>query len=330
MQGYRRDVHGRRRILLVVALAAAAAAALVAAAVVSSDGGSATTKAGKPEPRPGRPPLSFALGFRTDAEARDLERGTRLYQQGKLEAAGALFTKHDSIEAKVGAAFASWPEGAYDRMEQLAKLYPELAVVQLHLGLARLWARRGDPLAAWRSAIEAQPDTPYAVLAGNVLHPKLPRGLPAFVPSFSAPVEITRLAPQRQLPELRRRAERGGVREQLLYGVSLQRVGRPVSAARAFEDAARGAPHDAEAQVAAAVGAFDKDEPATAFGRLGPLTRRFPNEPTVRFHLGVLLLWTGQIDAAERQFRLASRTKPGSPLAREAAAYLETIRHARS
>jgi hypothetical protein len=67
-----------------------------------------------------------------------------------------------------------------------------------------------------------------------------------------------------------------------------------------------------------------------AFGRLGPLTRTFPREPTVRFHLGVLLLWTGRIDEAARQFRLASKTRPGSPIAREAARYLRTIRQARS
>ena len=319
----------RRRIVLLVALAAAAAAALVAAAVVTSDGGSATT-AGKPDPRPGRPPLSLALGFRGDAEARDLTRGAEAYARGDGHAAGVLFAQHDSLEAKVGLAFATWPEGTFDRMEQLAKLYPQAAVVQLHLGLARLWAQQGDPTQAWRAAIDVEPDTPYAVLAGNVLHPKLPRGLPAFIPSFAAPPAITRLAPARQLDALRRRAENGGTRERLLYGVGLQRVGRPVSAARAFEQAARLAPADVEAQVAGAVGQFDKEEPARAFGRLGPLTRRFPGEPTVRFHLGVLLLWTGRIDEAERQLRLASRTKPGSPLAREAVRYLETIRKARS
>ena len=90
------------------------------------------------------------------------------------------------------------------------------------------------------------------------------------------------------------------------------------------------APNDVEAQVAGAVGRFDKGRPAAAFGRLGPLTNRFPDEPTVRFHLGVLLLWTGRIPAAERQFRLAARADSGSPLAREAARYLETIRRARS
>jgi tetratricopeptide (TPR) repeat protein len=328
--GYRRGISARRRIFLLVGLAAAAAVAVVAVSVVSSDDGSTIATAGKPEPRPGRPPLSFALGFREDTEARDLARGAQLYQRGQLHGASALFAKHDSLEAKVGSAFASWPEGTFDRLEQLAKLYPEHAVVQLHLGLARLWAQQGDPLEAWRAAIDAEPDTPYAILAGNVLHPKLPRGLPAFVPSFSAPPEVTRLPAARQLNALRERARSGSVREMLLYGVGLQRVGRPVSAASVFAQAATRAPRSPEAQVAGAVGQFDKAVPERAFGRLGPLTRRFPNEPSVRFHLGVLLLWTGRVDAAERQFRLASRLKPGSPLALEAARYLETIRKARS
>ena len=320
----------RRRVVLLVALAAVAAVAVVAFAVVSTDGGSATTGQETPQPRPGRPPLSFALGFRDDAEARDLARGATLHGRGNGDAAAALFEQHDSLEAKVGAAFATWPDGTLERMEQLAKLYPETAAIELHLGLARLWAQQGDAVAAWRATIEADPDTPYAVLAGNLLHPKLPRGLPAFIPSFTAPESVTRLPPDRQLDALRVQAERGGVRELLLYGVGLQRVGRPVSAGRVFGQAARSGSGDVEAQVAGAVGRFDKDEPAAAFGRLGPLTRRFPTEPTVRFHLGVLLLWTGRIKAAERQFRLASRQRPGSPLAQEAARYLETIRKARS
>jgi Flp pilus assembly protein TadD len=185
-------------------------------------------------------------------------------------------------------------------------------------------------VAAWRGVIDAAPDTPYAIVAGNLLNPQLPRGLPAFIPSFSAPVAITRLPPARQLAALSRAAAKGGVREQLLYGVGLQRVGRPVSASRVFTLAARRSPGDVEAQVADAVGRFDKDAPELAFGMLGPLTRTYPNDPTVRFHLGVLLLWTGRIQAAERQFGLAVRAQPGSPLAREAARYLATIRRAKS
>jgi tetratricopeptide (TPR) repeat protein len=311
---------------------ALAAVAVVAVAILSSDDGSAgaaetTTTTGL---REGRPPLSFALGFRTDAEARDLARGQSLYARADTAAAAALFAKHNSLEAKVGAALARWPEGSLDRLEQLAKLYPDAAVVQLHLGLARLWANSGDPVDAWRAALDSEPDTPYAVVAGNLLHPDLPRGLPAFIPSFTAPTSITKLPPARQLEALRVAAIDGGVREQLLYGVGLQRVGRPVSAARIFDRAAKTHPDDIEAQVAGAVGRFDKDAPAQAFGRLGPLSGTHPNEPTVRFHLGVLLLWTGRIGQAQRQFRLAAKTRPDSPLAREAVRYLETIRRARS
>ena len=322
----------QRRVALLVAAIAVAAVAVVAAAVLSSDGDSAgaPTETTTPELRAGRPPLSFAFGFRADPEARDLARGAALYQRGDTDAARAIFARHDSLEAKVGAAFAAWPDGTLDRLEQLAKLYPEVAVVQLHLGLARLWANQGDPVEAWRAVVDAEPDTPYAVVAGNLVHPDLPRGLPAFIPSFAASPAIARLAPARQLDALRRAAERGGVRDQLLYGVGLQRVGRPISAARVFDRASRRFPTDVEAQVAGAVGQFDKDAPERAFGRLGPLSQTNPNEPTVRFHLGVLLLWTGRIQGAERQFRLASKAQPGSPLAREAARYLETIRKARS
>ena len=320
----------RRRVALLVALVAAAAVAVVAVAVVSAGGESATPTTEEAGLRPGRPPLAYALGFRADREARDLARGAALYGRGETADAAALFARHDSLEAKVGAALASWPEGSLDRLEQLGKLYPEQAVVQLHLGLARLWANEGDPLTAWQAAAEAEPDTPYAILAGNVLHPKLPRGLPTFIPSFEAPAAVTKLPAGRQLDALRVRAERGGIRELLLYGVGLQRVGRPVSAAGVFEEAARQAPRDAEAQVAAAVGAFDKANPALAFGRLGPLSRRFSGAATVRFHLGVLLLWTGRVGEAERQLRRASRTQPSSPLAREAKRYLAAIRKARS
>jgi tetratricopeptide (TPR) repeat protein len=324
-------VSARRRVALLVGAVAIGAVAVVAVAVVSSDGGSAASPSTtKPTLRPGRPPLSLSLGFRTDAEARDLARAEALYARGDTKAAAALFAKHDSLEAKVGLALAQWPDESLARLEQLAKLYPGFAVVQLHLGLARLWSNEGDPVAAWRAALEAEPDTPYAIVAGNLLHPDLPRGLPAFIPSFAAPASVTRLPPARQLAALRAAAERGGVREQLLYGVGLQRVGRPVSAARVFDRAARSDPKDVEAQVARAVGQFDKDAPEPAFGLLGPLSATHGNDPSVRFHLGVLLLWTGRIKLAEHQFRLAAHTQSGSPLAREAQRYLETIRRARS
>ena len=318
----------RRRVALLVSLLALAAIGVVAVAVLSAGGGSSASTPPDARPRAGRPPLSLVLGLRADPESRALARAAALYDSGRPGAAARIFARYDSLAARVGAALAAWPSRSLERLEELANLYPASGVVQLHLGLARLWAAQGDPTAAWQDAQDADPDSPYAVLAGNLLHPNLPRGLPAFIPSFSAPPRIARLPADRQLAALRALALHGGARGWILYGVGLQRVGRPVSARRAFDRAARLAPNDPQARVAAAVGLFDKDDPTPAFAHLGPLTRVFPHEPTVRFHLGVLLLWTGRIQAAERQLRLAARTRPGSPLAREAARYLETIRRA--
>jgi len=319
----------RRRVALLVALLALAAAAVVAVAVLTSGRGNSASTVADAKPRPGRPPLSILVGLRSDRESRALVRAAALYGDGHARAAGRIFERYDSLAARVGAAVAAWPNGSLERLEELANLYPKSAVVQLHLGLARLWAGKGDPTAAWQDAQDADPDSPYAIVAGNLLHPNLPRGLPAFIPSFSASPRIASLPADRQLAALRTRALHGGAKDWILYGVGLQRVGKTISARAAFAHAARIAPHDAEARVAAAVGLFDKDDPTPAFANLGPLTREFPHDPTVRFHLGVLLLWTGRIPAAERQLRLAVRTRPASPLAREAARYLETIERAR-
>ena len=320
----------RRRTALVVAAVAFAAAGVAAAAVLSAGGGSeSSASATTPKLRPGRPPLSFALGFRTDPEARDLAQGAALYGRGDTAAAASVFARHDSLEAKVGAAFAEWPNGSLDRLEQLAKLYPDSAVVQLHLGLARLWANEGDPVEAWRAVLDEAPDTPYALVAGNLLHPELPARPARVHPVLLGAASVTRLPPRRQLAALRAAAG----------GAECARASSTASGSSAWEGPCRRRasstrrrrqfPNDVEARVASAVGHFDKDSPADAFGRLGPLTRTYPNEPTVRFHLGVLLLWTGRVDEAKRQFRLASRLQPGSPLAREADRYLETIRKAR-
>jgi hypothetical protein len=71
-------------------------------------------------------------------------------------------------------------------------------------------------------------------------------------------------------------------------------------------------------QTAAAVGAFSKEQPVRAFGRLGPLTGRFPQAAVVRFHLGVVLLWTRKLPKAEEQLRLAVAAAPSSVFAKQA------------
>lgn len=311
----------RTRTSLVVAALALAAAALVAGAAVLSaderDSGAET--AVEPQPREGFPPLSLSLGVREDEEARDLRRAAELYEAGRRGEARRIFARYDSLEAKLGAAFASWPESE-DRVEQLGALYPRSALVQLHVGLARFWAGTGGALSAWREARDVEPDTPYAVRADDLIHPELAPGLPVFVPSF--PFSVQGESASDQLESLR--ADRS-VRGRILYGVALQRLGRPVSARRAFAEALRLDPDGVDALVADAVGRYEKSDPSRAFSRLGPLTRRFPNAATVRFHLGVLLLWQRDVTEAKRQLRLAQAGAPGSRIAQEAGRYLDEL-----
>ncbi len=247
---------------------------------------------------------------------------SQIYDDGRRAQAGRIFSRFDSLEAKLGAAFAAWPR-TEDRVEQLGALYPRSALVQLHVGLARLWAGAGDAGGAWREARDVEPDTPYAVWADDLLHPELAPGLPLFTPSF--PYRIEGDTPAAQLETLRASRTARGL---LVYGIALQRLGRPVSARRAFADALRLAPNDVDALVADAVGRYEKSDPAGAFSHLGPLTRRFPGSATVRFHLGVLLLWQGDLREAKRQLRLAQAAEPGSRIAREAGRYLQEVEKA--
>lgn len=313
----------------VVALTAAAAVAAVVLVVgiVSLQADPAPPAAAGPTPREGAPPLTLELGVRADPDAVALRRATRLYADGKRAAAGRAFARLDSLEARVGRAFAAWPEGTVDRLNRLAGLHPQDAVVQLNLGVALFWAGLPGAEDAWRSAAASEPDSPYAVAAGNLLHPDYARGLPVFVTTAPLPAGLDELAPAAQLDLLRRNAARS-VEGKLVYGVALQRLGRPRSALRVFSEAARRAPGDVEAQVAAAVGRFDKARPAEAFSRLGPLTRRFPGRATVRFHLGLLLLWSGEVKQARSQLTRAAAAEPGSPIAGEARRYLDELRKA--
>ena len=265
------------------------------------------------------------LGVRTDAEAVALRRAAGLYEAGKTQEAGAIFARYRSVEAEIGAALAGWPSG-FGEIARLAAMFPARSVVQLHYGLALYW--RGDDagaVAAWRVARKAQPDTPYSIRAEDLLHPKFPRGLPDFVPSFPAPSELSRLAPPNQLAYLRGRAKTGGVREKLLYGVALQRLGHQLSALGEYRAAAALAPLDPEPQVAVAVARFDKADPSHTFALLGPLARRYPKSQSVRFHLGVCLLWLGSLDQAKRELGLARSAGPRTTLGREAHQFLAKL-----
>jgi tetratricopeptide (TPR) repeat protein len=313
----------RARIIVIAGAAAClAAGGTVALAVITSNGkgGSET----KPVPLSGAPPLALDLGVRTDPEATALRRAERLYSSKRRAAAGRIFSRYHSPAAQVGAAFAGWPGSGLATLQRLAQEHPQDSLVLLHLGFANLWAGDSEQAtAAWRRAAFAQPDTMSAQRADDALHPGFPPGEPLFVPSFVPPARLARLSPPRQFERLAKDAAKQDARAKLLYGVALQRLGRRSSARRQYDAAARLDPNDPEARVAAALGRFDKSKPSAAFSRLGPLTKRYPHAATVRFHLGLMLLWLaraqpGALAEGKRQLRLAQKEQPGSPLAREA------------
>jgi len=206
--------------------------------------------------------------------------------------------------ADVRSAFALPGKQAVLALEPVAQAAPRDAVVQFNYGVALFCAGYLDEAAqAFRTAKSAGRDTLYEMRADEVLHPQYFTPADGLYPVF----QQTRPYPL------------------LAKGVLLQRRGHQHSAERVYARAARLSPRDDEAQVAAAIGRFDEDNLAASFSRLGPLVNRFPRSQSVRFHLGLLLAWTGQGDEAVRQFRLARQLGPATVLGREAAAFLSRL-----
>jgi predicted Zn-dependent protease len=324
-------VDSRIRTYLFVGFAAALAAGLVVATVAFTRTSTGARRSPSPQPaasKPrGAPRLLLDLGVRTDPEAKALRRASGLYDAGRRHAAGRIFRRYHSLQAEVGAAFAAWPDAVVANLERLAGEHPRDAFVQLHLGLAEFWrGRAGRAEQAWRAAAARDPDTASAVHADDLLHPRLPPGLPEFVPTFPFPRKLAALTPPQQFAALSAAARRGGTRPKLLYGVALQRLGKPVSAELQFAAAARAAPADPEALTAAAVGRFTKSNPSDAFARLGPLAKRFPHAQSVRFHLGLMLLYLRQVTPARRELRLARIEGPQTVLGKAAGALLGQLR----
>jgi Flp pilus assembly protein TadD len=129
----------------------------------------------------------------------------------------------------------------------------------------------------------------------------------------------------RQLARAELLSRRGGAQGKLVYGLMLWRLDRRVSARRQLDAAAQLAPNDPAILTAAAVSRFTKRNPAAAFARLGPLSGRFPHAAVVRLHLGLLLIWTKQVEKGARQLRLAVDEQPRSVYAEEAKRLLSAL-----
>ena len=312
------------RIWTIVGVVAVAAAGVTVGGTLLTRTGTGGSKQSTPSRPTGVPPLVLDLAVRSDAEAVELRRASAIYD-GVQESTGAaaarkraearaIFSRYRSLEAQEGAALSWWPEGA-ETVTELARENPRSALAELEVGFVALWqGRTGAAEVAWRKVKRLDPNSEYAVRAADFLHPKDVPGLPFFVPTTPFPPVLDRLSPPKQLAFLAARARTGGATEKIHYGVALERIYRPVSALDQFQAAARLAPNDPDARVAVAVGLFDKDRPQVAFGHLGPLTEIFPKAATVRFHLGLLLVWIGQLQAARPQLERVVAAGP-SPLA---------------
>jgi tetratricopeptide (TPR) repeat protein len=302
-------------VFTVVGLAAVVAVgAVVGATLLQSPARKATPNGAVTKPRPGVPPLILDLGVRSDPEARALAQAETLYRQKHRAAAKRIFARYHSLPARIGAAFSAWPNNGLDTLKSLVASNPKSALAELHLGYAYLWSgRNADAVTALRKAVKLEPDSMSAVYASDILHPSFAPGLPYIVTDLQPPAGVTSLPAGRELATLARAASRPDPNAKILYGIALWHLDRPLSAERQFTAAAALAPDDPMAQTAAAVGAFTKAQPVLAFSKLGPLTGRFPKAAVVRFHLGVLLLWSGEIAKARTQLRLAVAYGPNTP-----------------
>jgi tetratricopeptide (TPR) repeat protein len=310
-----------RIVVFVVALGVVAAGATVGGALLLGDdpeaaGDGATAGATTAPAEAEAPALELAVIDRDDPQARELRRAEGVFEQGDPEEANRRFRRilvrdPDSVEAAIGAAVTAWPDGTTTELRRLAEEHPRSAVAQLNLGLALL--AEGDlegAQSAWRAAEKVEPDAPAALKAEDLLNPRSPPGRPQFFVE-SYPTDVAGMGIDRRIVALTRRAERQQTpRAWLLLGSTLEQAGHRVSARVAYDRAVRLDPDDVDAQVAAAVGRFDKDTPSDAFSRLGPLARDHPNAAVVRYHLGLMLLWLADLDGAREQLTKAQEVDP--------------------
>jgi hypothetical protein len=210
-----------------------------------------------------------------------------------------------ALGKQIETAFQDWPHGSIDTMQKLGLEYQggptaadkqNGALVQYFRGVALLWAGYpSDAQSALVSAKKLGTNTLIQSRADGLLHPgfyRPPSGpwYPVFVPTTASD-------------------------HLLVQGSRLQEEGHQVSAEKLYDRAVRRQPGNVEALVAQAVGLFNDDNPALAFGKLGPLTQRFPKSQIVHYEFGWLLIWTGEakdgIDEFEKTVRLGPSTEIG-------------------
>ncbi|HVU77636.1 MAG TPA: hypothetical protein VHC67_08635 [Gaiellaceae bacterium] len=203
--------------------------------------------------------------------------------------------------AAVRAAMAKPARAAAKALEPLAQADARDPVVQYNYGAALYCGGYvGEATAAFEQTKKAGPNTWYRIQADSLLHPQFfQQGYPPLTYTGHDPL--------------------------LVAGQLAQRQFHQVTAERLWAKAAKQEPRSDVAQVAAAVGRFDMDDLSASFSHLGPLVKRFPRSQSVRFHLGLLLAWTGQRDRAVTEFRQALALGPKTELGKESKAFLDGL-----
>ena len=189
-------------------------------------------------------------------------------------------------------------------LEPVAQDAPKDPAVQFNYGVALFCAGYlNEADQAFRAAKTVGRDTFYEMRADEILHPQFftPKdGLyPVFQPSGSDPLLVQRRGATTARPP------------------ALRRAALPAGGEAATERR--------RVQVAAAVGLFDEDNLSASFSHLGPLVKRFPNSQSVRYHLGLLLAWTGQRNQAITEFRMARALGAATRLGKQADVFLKGL-----
>ena len=177
------------------------------------------------------------------------------------------------------------------------------AVQLRHRALLRRLPRRRRRR-RFRQAKKAGRDTYYEMRADELLHPQFfqPQdGLyPIFEPQRPDPLLDPGRAPAaRGPPALRREALRAG------------------RAPAARTTTRRRSPRRSAAST--------RTTSSASFSRLGPLVKRFPHSQTVRYHLGLLLAWTGQRDAGDQGVPARTRARSEHDARQATAAFLNGL-----
>ncbi len=204
--------------------------------------------------------------------------------------------------AAVKAAFAHGAKDAALALEPLAQVSPKDPVVVFNDALALYCAGYPNEAAqAFQQAKKVGANTYYGVQSDVLLHPQYfqEAGYPPFVYSGKDPLLIAGQVEQRGFHQ--RSAEKLWAKDAKLH------------------------PGSDAAQVAAAVGRFDMSNLNASFSRLGPLVKRFPKSQSIRFHLGLLLVWTGQRNQAVTEFQDAVKLGPDTALGKEAQNFVTKI-----